>query len=307
MAGKKPGSKVIICTDGLANIGLGSLDTDAKEKSIAFYEQLATYAKTVGVTVSVITIAGNECSLENLGKIADATGGEVDIVDPRQIASNFATILEKPIIATNVAATLVAHPAISFSNSQASIQKEVGNITIDTEVTFEFAVNPKLTASLKAIPFQVQIGYRRTDGPLCVRVITVHQPVTSDRALAEKDVDVLVIGVHVSKKSASLVQDGNYTEARENALAHKRMLQRAVHTKEQKELMKQFDQTLEKAEDELDHANAQEQQHYRNAAHDLEALDGDERYRMRSAARDDRTAAVMYQMKGSKAAGCVVQ
>jgi hypothetical protein len=39
------------------------------------------------------------------------------------------------------------------------------------------------------------------------------------------------------------------------------MLQRAVHTKEQKELMVQFDKTLEKAEDELDHANAQERDH----------------------------------------------
>ena len=90
IAGKKPGSKVIICTDGmsssvvflsiyhccfsylfcffntllgLANIGLGSLDTDSKEKAISFYSELATYAKSVGVTVSVITIAGNVTSL----------------------------------------------------------------------------------------------------------------------------------------------------------------------------------------------------------------------------------------------------
>lgn len=42
-----------------------------------------------------------ECSLENVGKVADITGGEVEIVDPTQIASNFASILQKPVIATN--------------------------------------------------------------------------------------------------------------------------------------------------------------------------------------------------------------
>ena len=39
------------------------------------------------------------------------------------------------------------------------------------------------------------------------------------------------------------------------------MLQRAVHTKEQKSLMVLFDKSLEKAEDELDYANDQEQSH----------------------------------------------
>jgi hypothetical protein len=36
---------------------------------------------------------------------------------------------------------------------------------------------------------------------------------TQDRVLAEKDVDVAVIGVHVSKTAAKLLQEGNIPSA----------------------------------------------------------------------------------------------
>lgn len=59
-----------MCTDGLANIGLGSMDTDdgAKEdEAEAFYRRVALYAKDNGVVVNVISIKGTTCSMENLG------------------------------------------------------------------------------------------------------------------------------------------------------------------------------------------------------------------------------------------------
>ena len=58
----KAGSKVIICTDGLANKGMGNLDelkTDEDHKKAEeFYEGVGVYAKEEGVKVSVITIKG---------------------------------------------------------------------------------------------------------------------------------------------------------------------------------------------------------------------------------------------------------
>lgn len=51
------GSTVVLCTDGLANIGVGALEhaDEAKEK---FYEQVAADAKAKNVAVSIITIKG---------------------------------------------------------------------------------------------------------------------------------------------------------------------------------------------------------------------------------------------------------
>lgn len=41
MAGNHPGSKVIICTDGKANVGVGRLDEEeSMEKEAAFYENI---------------------------------------------------------------------------------------------------------------------------------------------------------------------------------------------------------------------------------------------------------------------------
>jgi Mg-chelatase subunit ChlD len=65
IAGARPASKVIVCTDGLANVGLGSLE-GAVDKFSPYYIELAEQAKLKGVTVSVISLEGTDCALENL-------------------------------------------------------------------------------------------------------------------------------------------------------------------------------------------------------------------------------------------------
>ena len=64
-ASKADGSRVIICTDGLSNIGIGNLH-DLKKGSVSkqetdeFYDRLATFANTNGVTIDLISIEGAE-------------------------------------------------------------------------------------------------------------------------------------------------------------------------------------------------------------------------------------------------------
>jgi hypothetical protein len=62
----KPGSKVIICTDGLANLGIGSIENNYNyrnnnnsNKSTKFYTDVGVYAAEKGVSVSVVTIKGD--------------------------------------------------------------------------------------------------------------------------------------------------------------------------------------------------------------------------------------------------------
>jgi len=100
------GSQVVICTDGLANVGLGAFDEAKTDEEFAaiekFYGDLGEYAKEVGLTINVISIAGDECNLDALAKLAEVTGGEVERVNPVELTSNFANILSQPIIASNV-------------------------------------------------------------------------------------------------------------------------------------------------------------------------------------------------------------
>lgn len=69
----KPGSTVVICTDGLANVGLGAFDEIKSEEEIVkvkeFYERVGQYAKAKGVTVNLVSIKGDECNIDALSTL----------------------------------------------------------------------------------------------------------------------------------------------------------------------------------------------------------------------------------------------
>ena len=64
LAGRVPGSRVVLCTDGCANHGLGKLNMNmigvqsSPDQGPAFYQQLGEKAKQLSVTVNVISFQG---------------------------------------------------------------------------------------------------------------------------------------------------------------------------------------------------------------------------------------------------------
>ena len=53
--------------------------------------------------------------MENLGKLADGSGGKVNVVDPLSLHKEFASILSESIIATNVSVDFFLHKGIPLS------------------------------------------------------------------------------------------------------------------------------------------------------------------------------------------------
>lgn len=146
-----PGSQVVICTDGLANVGLGSFDDPKfKDESEEFYQKLGNLAKSKGLTVNIVSIIGDECNLDSLSKLAELTGGNVERVDPVSLTQNFQGILSKPIIATNVVAKVRLHKGLQFRNENINnlsqeyslMTRDIGNVTVDDEITFEYTLKP---------------------------------------------------------------------------------------------------------------------------------------------------------------------
>jgi len=265
LASQRAGSHVIVCTDGLANVGLGSFDRLKSEAEIeaaeTFYVQIAEFAKLRGVVVSVISIEGAECKLENLGQVADVTGGNVSKVNPLNLTENFQAMLEKPIIATNVRVSLQLHKGMYFRNEEqvaSTVTKELGSVNEDSEVSFEFSVRPELLAAPQApapapeqevpeasssdvtasaaapaavampssLPFQLRIAYTKPNGMKCVRVTTKAKPVTADRDQAEKTSRMAVIAANASRTCAYMAQQGDYSRSRMNAYAARNMMSR---------------------------------------------------------------------------------
>ena len=110
----------MLCTDGLANIGLGGFDeikNEAQMKIVdGFYERIGEYAQEKGVTVNIVSIEGEECNIDTLSKISELTGGSVERVDPEHLTQNFANILSLPVIATNVMTKVKMHKGLEFRN-----------------------------------------------------------------------------------------------------------------------------------------------------------------------------------------------
>lgn len=88
-----PGSTVIVCTDGLANVGLGAFDdiyTEEESKEVdLFYKKIGELAVEHGVQINIVSIIGEECNIDTLSKIA----ADVQRVDPKDLIENFSNIL----------------------------------------------------------------------------------------------------------------------------------------------------------------------------------------------------------------------
>jgi hypothetical protein len=180
------GSSVVICTDGLSNLGLGNLASLKKGKATQeevdnFYEKLAEYANGKGVSISLFSVQGEECDLETLMTLSDKTGGDADILDPKEAEKHLKRAFKRKKIATKVTLKVLLHKALEFKNeNEAYLNKDknlmtrnLGAVYMDTEVAFAYKMkDPEKLEKMKdfniddfyQVPFQCSIEYTTLDG-----------------------------------------------------------------------------------------------------------------------------------------------
>ncbi|XP_053485168.1 circularly permutated Ras protein 1 [Ictalurus furcatus] len=228
MASQFAGSKVIICTDGQANIGLGQLEQESAA-SVYFYNQLASHAAEKGVIVSVMTFEGEDCSLAEVGKLADHTGGRINRVNICTVGSEIQTALADNILATNVEATLLAPNGVyyPFEEDNHRLIREIGNVTSGMEITFQFAVKPDRAESFQRrdrVPFQLQLSFKTRDLKKVTRVITQQKRVTTSSWVWAGSLNMAVLGVHCAQLCARLTMEGRVQEAQRQLKAQQHLL-----------------------------------------------------------------------------------
>jgi hypothetical protein len=148
-----------------------------------------------------------------LSKVSELTGGEVELVDPKDLIGNFSNILSIQTLATNVTVKVKLHKGLEFRNQdpinlsddKTILARNLGNVNEETEVTFEYRMKSvkeliKMVdldmTKLKSLPFQSQITYTALDGSRCVRVITNTLEISSDKEELEKKADFSVLGLN---------------------------------------------------------------------------------------------------------------
>lgn len=357
MAAQKAGSQVIVCTDGLANIGLGSLEgfdqlSDADKNAVeGFYAEAARKAKASGVAVSLISIEGQECKLEQLSTVADITGGDIERVNPLQLKDNFQAMLANPIIATNVSITMLLHSRMAFRNEDSTrncITRELGSVTEDNEVYFEFFMKPVAppvvsgkapavvepsrgpvpegsaldgcavpmegcaapaeggvaeaaagagAGDLREVPFQVQIRFTLPDGMEVLRVLSQMKPLTADRVVADRDVNIAILAANAAQSSARLAQEGKYESARVNAYAWRSHMARTVtsesSTVQQQHQFSNYCSAMSEVDTTIRQAQVSE-------GADMQAMEEDTRSRARRHARSDTDSRTVFKCKNVK-------
>ncbi len=237
LKGAAPGSKIILCTDGLANLGVGSIEDIQDLTAVAdFYKKIATQAKQAGYPISVVAIAGSQCKMEILGSIAELSGGDMDIVEAAQVLDKFSNLADEHVIATNVELKLFVHKHMTIIDAlkpdvlQTATTRDIGTVLPSTTASFEFRVREELVGKTKEdkLPFQVQIKYTRvSDGSVLVRVQTLEQAVTADKEDAEKEIDVEVVASNAVQQAAHYAASGNYSKARQHMVSNQKMMQRS--------------------------------------------------------------------------------
>ncbi|XP_036407320.1 circularly permutated Ras protein 1 [Megalops cyprinoides] len=233
MASRYMGSKVIICTDGRANIGLGELEQSVGQTSTHspyFYSQLAKEAADSGVIVSVLTFEGTDCRLAEVGRLADHTGGRVNIVNISTVSTEIQSVLADNILATSVTATLMSAEGIYFpyeDESSHKLVREIGNVTEGVEITFQFAVKPDSIESFQRrdrIPFQLQLDFKTRELQKVTRILTDQRRVTSSSWVWAGSLNMAVLGVHCAQLCARLTMEGRIVEAQKQLKAQQDLL-----------------------------------------------------------------------------------
>ncbi|XP_061823551.1 circularly permutated Ras protein 1 [Nerophis lumbriciformis] len=239
MASRHPGSKVIICTDGKANTMLGNLeveDNDARTllSSTIFYQDLGEFAANQGVTVSVLSIEGTDCRLDELGRLADRTGGKVLTASPNMLHSQFEQIIENCTIATHCTVTLLLPKSLRVKGEKEAGHKaarKVGNVHLDTEITFQFVTNEEDASAPPSggrVSIQLQLRYIQRDGQSMLRVFTMDRDVTNESMPVLSSLSLPIIQLNSSQASAALAVRGRFVDARRESEQQMKLIERAI-------------------------------------------------------------------------------
>eukprot|EP00928_Gymnodinium_smaydae_P039803 TRINITY_DN27113_c0_g3_i1.p1 TRINITY_DN27113_c0_g3~~TRINITY_DN27113_c0_g3_i1.p1 ORF type:complete len:1272 (+),score=228.98 TRINITY_DN27113_c0_g3_i1:66-3881(+) len=291
LASAHAGSKLVLCTDGMANNGVGAIK--AKDELCPFYGDLARRAAEEGTCISVVTMEGEDCSMENLGICADLTGGQVEMVDLQSLSSKMGSLLANPTVGTGVevkvitgAGAVVADKGASTSRGSASVATyTLGNATSTAAMTLGLDVPAASALSDEnvLVPVQLQLRYTKPNGDQMLHILTARHPVTCSRDEAEDEVDGTAVAVHGVRAAARLAQQGDYRVARVQLISTCRLLQRAMRSVEHQEAYLSFVVQAEKLDGFMRERECQD------------AVFGAQGGAQRG--RDDDASRSMYQMK----------
>ncbi len=203
--------RVVLLTDGLANIGIGSLEGFQVPPARQFYQELGEMFKGNSTIFDVVGIAsGSGMELRTLGLMPEATGGQMYYVTPNELDESLSEIAGAQLLGRDVTVRLITPPGIRVvdasgvsasvvSQLQTSMKGQLGTIRRDQEIHLE--VEPETEIDSSEVPIQVQIEYTDFEGNRRLRVVTEKMKVAQAEDEIMESLDPTVCTTFVTQKA----------------------------------------------------------------------------------------------------------
>ncbi|GAA6101761.1 circularly permutated Ras protein 1 isoform X2 [Tachysurus ichikawai] len=154
---------------------------------------------------------------------------QINRVNICTVGSEIQTALADNVLATNVEATLLAPKGVyyPFEEDNHRLVREIGNVTSEVEITFQFAVKPDRVEGFQRrdrVPFQLQLSFKTRDLKKVTRVITQQKRVTTSSWVWAGSLNMAVLGVHCAQLCARLTMEGRIQEAQSQLKAQQDLL-----------------------------------------------------------------------------------
>jgi len=176
------GGRMILLTDGLANVGLGSLISYSPGgRKGEFYRDFAHRCRDAGVMVEIVGVATSEHSSIELGTIGDMarlTGGDIYLVDRKELSKTFNTLSQADFIGKNVNVRIFVPPSmalrdasgdVQFHREEKALKAKIGYVNPDRKMCVALNVTEDLKEN-EDLTVQTQVEYTGIDGKKRIRI-----------------------------------------------------------------------------------------------------------------------------------------
>ncbi|MDP7081019.1 MAG: VWA domain-containing protein [Candidatus Undinarchaeales archaeon] len=190
------GGRLVLLTDGMANVGLGTL-TGPSSSGRDFYKRAARSAMDAGIVVDVVGMRdkseSNEMALDVIGELASSSGGGIYYVSAAEVEGSFRQIRGQEFLGHDVSLRLVTPRTLEVERitgpgAKADAAKtRLGAVTADREVFIRLKRSGKLEK--KKVPLQAQIEYRDAQGRRHLRVSSINVDTIKDAKAYAKGYD----------------------------------------------------------------------------------------------------------------------
>ena len=236
----KKGSRIFLCTDGLANVGVGSISESKKEEAKLFYEKIGEEAEKKGISINLITFKDEHSEIEVLMKMVEKSGGEITRVTPENIVEQFSGLVESNIIGVDTNLEVILPNILKFRNEnykklenfESKYKNFIGNVKNNMIDYFEFKFKKSRLLSdmklnlnnLKKLPIQCIIEYKDNNNGKYIKVFTELKTVSSNKEEILKQANLKIVSGNAIQKSAKMAMERNYRKAQINSKAWKKFL-----------------------------------------------------------------------------------